>query len=80
MTTFNINTQVEQEQRIKHDNCALESEIDSQTKLYFHGEFDGVTGLLEPEYPFDQNYWAGYCEGLKRYWMNKKPLKEVTSF
>lgn len=72
MTTFNLALQNEQEQRIKDDESACEARTKRDTAVYHLGVWDGKINF-EPEAPHDQFYWQGYCEGLKQYWMKKKP-------
>ncbi|MGL5944237.1 MAG: hypothetical protein ACRC2S_28480 [Waterburya sp.] len=76
--TFNISLEYEQQQRIQNDLVAVEAQIDKETNTYYLGFWDGKDNG-EPEDPYDQNYWAGYCNGLKQYWMKRRPsdIEEV---
>ena len=66
--TFNISHQIEQHQRVQADLLAIDAQVDQDTDTYYLGFWDGKDNGL-PEDPHDQNYWEGYCEGLKQYWV-----------
>ncbi|MGL5941901.1 MAG: hypothetical protein ACRC2S_16300 [Waterburya sp.] len=71
MTTFNINAQLEQEQRIQNDFIAVGTEIEKLTNLYYQGSTDASLDV-DPVHPENQNYWEGYQEQLRRQWIAKK--------
>lgn len=67
--TYNIALQIEQEQRIQNDLVAIEAQIDRESELYYHGEFDGATGgKPEPELWGNLSYRNGWLAGVGEYY------------
>lgn len=80
MTTYNINCEIEQEQRIQQDIAALEHECDRATDLNSDGQFDGSIGLdPDPKKWEELSYRTGYILGIERYWDNKFWLNKLTA-
>lgn len=70
--TFNISLAFEQEQRIAADLVAVEAQIDKETDLYYHGEFDAVTGgKPEEELWSNLSYRSGWLAGVGEYYDKK---------
>jgi hypothetical protein len=70
--TFNIAVQREQEQRIQADLVAVEVQIDKETDMYYHGEFDGATGgKPESELWSNLSYRSGWLTGVGQYYDKK---------
>lgn len=70
MKILDILAQDEQEQ--KRLACEEQAEID--TESYHLGVWDGKLNN-EPESPEQAEYWAGYIEGLRRYWLGRQAAK-----
>lgn len=78
--TFNIAVQQEQQQRLAADLVASEAQIDKETDLYYHGEFDGATGgKPEQELWSNLSYRSGWLAGVEEYYdkQHKASFKEV---
>ena len=74
MNTYNISTKQEQEQRLANDRAAVEDQIEKLTDLYNQGISDAAFGV-DPVHPEIQEYWQGYSEEKRRYWVKKnKPM------
>lgn len=71
MKILDILAQDEQEQ--KRLACEEQAEID--TESYHLGVWDGKLNN-EPESPEQEEYWAGYVEGLRKYWLNQQAAKQ----
>lgn len=56
-------------QRIEADLVAVEAQIDRETDLYYHGEFDGATGgKPEQELWSNLSYRSGWLTGVAEYY------------
>lgn len=78
--SYEIYQQIRDEQL--HQTEALtarEAEIEALTKLYYEGEFDGKIGNT-PQHPESPNYWQGFCEGLRHYWLTQQGKSLATEF
>lgn len=70
MNTYNIYSKQEQEQRLANDRAAVEDQIEKLTDLYNQGISDAAFGV-DPVHPEIQEYWQGYSEEKRRYWIKQ---------
>ncbi len=69
----------DEELRQREAIAAQEAEVDTVTKLYFEGEFDGKIGNV-PQHPESLEYWRGFCGGLRHYWLGQQGKSLATEF
>lgn len=70
--TFNIAVQTEQLQRLQADLVAVSAQIERETQMYYHGEFEGATGgKPERELWSNLSYRSGYLVGVGQYYDKK---------
>lgn len=76
--TPNLAYAQEQDQRLQSDLVAVEAQSDKETDNYSLGFWDGKDND-PPVDIYNQTYWAGYCEGIKQYWMRVIPPQGNTA-
>lgn len=71
--TLNISLELEQQQRIANDLCAVEVQNNENADLHHRGYFLAVIGTKEPEPEHWSNlsYRAGWLDGVGEYYDKK---------
>lgn len=78
--SYELYQQIRDEQLQKSEALAArESQIEAATQLYYEGEFDGKIGST-PSHPESQEYWQGFCRGLRDYWLSQQGKVLATEF
>lgn len=70
MNNYNLALGIEQNQRIIDDKTAQEQQIEKLTNLYHQGVTDAAF-FIDPVFPEIEEYWQGYCEEKRRYWIKQ---------